>query len=324
MKNNIDGLTSNLEAPVNISEEVVENKTKTFLKNWGVWIALWIIFILFVSWLILSTSAEDKQIIKDKNLIQNIDTANKISYDLIKLRQDTINKAQEDINKENSIIELRNKEKEKAKNRIEKAINKYNPLGWLLPKTYADDTEIPKDLKVSKWKIRVYKTSNNNLINASLEWNNRWHLITVYDRQIEIMQHYWYSKTRILDLLALRSMECNLSNWKCKWLNNQDIWPFQINIIHTENYNKSLELWNDEEKLFKYQLKVANDLLNSYEKNFCWEKHFKAIWKTYNNEERFKCYARCFNWWPNRVSYAKRWLVQREIVKYFYNNNYKN
>lgn len=303
MKQNYNQLYIEEEQKETFLEKIMEYKKYLLYVTW--WIIL--IFVIIGN----SYSSEDKELIESK---------------------DNIKKYQEKLdsnNKENKELqELIKCNKEKLHNIVNskeyKECNKYNPLWWLLPKTYADDTKIPKDLKVSKWKIRVYKTSNNNLINASLEWNNRWHLVTVYDKQIKVMKKYWYSKTRILDLLALRSMECNLQNWKCKWLNNSDIWPFQINNIHTENYNKSLELWNNEEKLFEYQLKVANDLLNSYEKNFCWEKHFKAIWKTYNNEERFKCYARCFNWWYNRVSYAKRWLVQREIVKYFYNNDYKN
>jgi len=138
-KINIDGLTSNWEVPVNICEEVVENKTKRFLKEWYLWSVIWIITVLFITWFILSTSAEDKQLIRLKQLKQSNDIRIQKDFNTIKVIQEDI----ERIKKENEKIDWQ----------LHKIINKYNPLGWLLPKTYADEEQINDilDNKIKKF-----------------------------------------------------------------------------------------------------------------------------------------------------------------------------
>ena len=149
--------------------------------------------------------------------------------------------------------------------------------------------------------------------------------ITIFDKQIKTLQDLWYSDTRIIDLLAIRTMECNSYKWDCKWMYSSDIWSFQLNPIHKVEYKKSQELFNKKKwwELFIYQAKKANIMLDSYEKRFCSEKIFNEIWRTYNQDERFKCYARAYNWSSKKKSYAELALLKRQVVEKYYLDNYK-
>jgi len=141
--------------------------------------------------------------------------------------------------------------------------------------------------------------------------------VTVFDDQVKEMKARWYSKTKILDLLALKSMECNRYDWNCIGIKGRDIWPFQINNIHREQFKKSKVLLNNREwaKLFNYQLTYANWLVNSYDR-FCNQEAFQYVWKIYNNEERFKCIAKTYNWSPRyKYTYAKIGYKKRVMIK---------
>jgi len=113
--------------------------------------------------------------------------------------------------------------------------------------------------------------------------------VTVFDDQVKEMKARWYS----------------------------DIWPFQINNIHREQFKKSKVLLNNREwaKLFNYQLTYANWLVNSYDR-FCNQEAFQYVWKIYNNEERFKCIAKTYNWSPRyKYTYAKIGYKKRVMIK---------
>lgn len=147
----------------------------------------------------------------------------------------------------------------------------------------------------------------------------------VYGDQLEEMKARGLSNTRILDLLAIKWMECN-SYKGCIWRAWLDMWPFQINKVHTDVYNKSWQLWNAKEywKLFNYQLSFANSLIESYEKRFCGEHIFKKIWRKYTNERRFKCVAVSYNGHPRyKHTYKKIWWEKRKAISEFlFSNNY--
>lgn len=146
--------------------------------------------------------------------------------------------------------------------------------------------------------------------------------ITIFDNQIKTLKNLGYSNERIIDLLAIRSMECNSYKWDCKGLYSSDIGPFQINHIHKKEYKKSKQLFNEEKwgELFIYQAKIANWLLDSYEKRFCSEKIFKEIWKPYDNNERFVCYARVYNWSEKKKSYWELAKLKRVVVEKYFNS----
>jgi hypothetical protein len=126
-----------------------------------------------------------------------------------------------------------------------------------------------------------------------------------------------YSNTRILDLLALKSMECN-SYTSCVWMGWNDIWPFQINKIHKEQYSHSLSLHKQKEfaKLYLYQLSYANGLVDSYMTRFCDIKRAKT------NENRFKCVAVSYNGHPRyKHTYKKIWWLKRQMISdYLFSN----
>jgi len=146
--------------------------------------------------------------------------------------------------------------------------------------------------------------------------------ITIFNSQIKWLQNLGYSNERIIDLLTIRSMECNSYKWDCRGLYSSDIWPFQINPIHKKEYEKSVKLFNKENwgELFIYQAKIANWLLDSYENRFCSEKIFKEIWKFYNNNERFACYARAYNWSKKKQSYWELAKQKRIVVEKYFNS----
>lgn len=141
--------------------------------------------------------------------------------------------------------------------------------------------------------------------------------IIVYDKQIDTLVWLWYDNRRIIDLLSLKAMECNSYKWDCIGTYNPDIWHFQVNSIHKEVYKESRKLFKAEKwwELFLYQAQFANWLLNWYEKRLCGQDEFESIWKTYNNEERFKCYARAYNWWAKKKSYWELAWIKRTYIR---------
>ena len=147
-----------------------------------------------------------------------------------------------------------------------------------------------------------------------------WQEITVYKSQVENLYNRGYDNTRILDILALKSMECHKYNWNCEWIRFQDYWPFQINkSAHPEAFAKSLVLRDQKNWawLFNYQIDYVNkEIIDVAMNRFCSEDIFKQVNLTYNNEKRFKCVAVTYNGSPRyKLTYAKLGWKKREIIK---------
>lgn len=187
--------------------------------------------------------------------------------------------------------------------RIRKTLNIYKFIAFLLI-----------------WSTLMWFMINNtkaNLETSIKVWNYN-QAITVYDKQVKEMISRWYSKTKILDLLAIKSMECNRYDWLCYWRNNNDVWPFQINKIHREQYNHSLYLMKKNKlwALFLYQLDYASKLYDSYNERFCWPHIFDTIFRVYTNERHYKCIAVSYNWHPKlKYFYAYAGWKKREVIK---------
>jgi len=159
---------------------------------------------------------------------------------------------------------------------------------------------------------------------SNIKWNWRELGLSIYGSQLEEMKKRGYSNTRILDLLSIKSQECN-NYTSCVWIAGRDIWPFQINQIHKEQFSLSYKLHNEEKfgELFLSQLTFANWLIQIYEDRFCGEEIFKEIWKVYSNKARLKCVAVSYNWWPDRVNYShKVWLKREVIADYLFSNGF--
>ena len=147
--------------------------------------------------------------------------------------------------------------------------------------------------------------------------------VTVWDKNVKEMQDLWYSKTRILDLLAIQSIECNLENWNCK--SKSDCWPFQINQIHRKEYNLCKRLLKEERysELYTIQLKFTNDLIESAESSSCSQYSFNKIKRERTTEERVKCIWRFYNWSKTKKTYWEILYKKREMIKVYYNNFWK-
>lgn len=154
---------------------------------------------------------------------------------------------------------------------------------------------------------------------TTIKWWKYNQAVTIYAKQFEEMKARGYSNTRILDLLALKSMECNKYT-SCVWYNWNDLWPFQINKIHKEQYNKSVELHNQKRywELFSYQLSYADSLVQSYMDRYCDWKWSKT------NKNRFYCVAVSYNWHPRyKHTYKKIGWEKRKIISdYLFSNWY--
>lgn len=147
-------------------------------------------------------------------------------------------------------------------------------------------------------------------------WRNL-QAVTGYKTQVVEMVKRGYSPTRILDLLALKSMECNRWDGRCIGLNEADLWPFQINRIHKEQYNHSKYLMDSYLlwELYLFQLTYANKLVNSYGNRYCWAHIFAQIGRTYTNERRFKCVAVSYNGSPRyKKTYAFLGWKKRQMI----------
>lgn len=149
-----------------------------------------------------------------------------------------------------------------------------------------------------------------------LKWNNRTYAVQVWWDRIETMRNLGYSETRILDLLAIMNMECWSYKWNC--FNWNDIWPMQINKIHKIQYNKSWEFYNKQDwaGLFIYQVKYANQLVQSYEDRFCGIHIFEQIGRKYTNQRRWNCVWKSYNGHPQyKFAYMQLGWERREIIK---------
>lgn len=169
------------------------------------------------------------------------------------------------------------------------------------------------------WWAKVYAYTDQ----VTMYWGSK--LVTVYDDQVKEMINRGYSKTKILDLLTLRTMECNRYDGLCYWIKNRDLGFFQINIIHIEQYRKSLKLMKQRKswELFLYQLDYASKLYDSYQDRFCWQHIYKQIGKTYTNKRHFTCIAYSYNGSPRyKYAYAKIGWLKRLKVKEYLKNNY--
>jgi len=154
-------------------------------------------------------------------------------------------------------------------------------------------------------------------LHTSVRWWKYNQAVTVYKPQVQEMIARWYSRTRILDILGLKNMECHQYNGDCVGMNFADYWPFQINRIHKEIFDNSLKYRQSEDRswLFRYQLTYANELVESYDARFCWEHIFKQIGRTYTNENRFKCVAVSYNGSPRyKHTYKKIAWLKRQII----------
>jgi len=157
--------------------------------------------------------------------------------------------------------------------------------------------------------------NNSNAVKTTIKRNNRTYSVQIFRDRVSTMRHLWYSPTRILDLLAIMNMECGSYKWDC--FNWNDIWPMQINKIHKEQYNKSWEFYNNKDwgGLFTYQLKYANQLLDSYEKRFCSADIFKQVGKTYTNKARWECIWKSYNGhFRHKYAYVKLWWLRRQTI----------
>lgn len=142
---------------------------------------------------------------------------------------------------------------------------------------------------------------------SEIKWGKYKQPVQVFDTQVNEMIKRWYKLTRILDLLTIKTMECNRYDWKC--FNWNDVWHFQINKIHKLQYIKSHELFYNSWELYKYQLSYANELVESYMDRFC---DWKRAW---DNETRFKCIAKSYNWHPRyKQTYADLWWAKRKLI----------
>lgn len=168
---------------------------------------------------------------------------------------------------------------------------------------------------------KEYKRVNANYYNEVKFWQYN-QAIIVYDKQYEELKKMWFSKDLIINLLTLKAMECNSYKGDCIWLYGPDIWHYQINSIHKKEYKKSYELYNKKQwwELFVYQSKFAKWLVESYLKNNCSEKSFKKAKKLYNEDEKFKCIARNYNWSSKKISYSNLALIKKNFITWYLEN----
>jgi len=181
----------------------------------------------------------------------------------------------------------------------------------LLKKYNCDKEKISNNiLKIKKWKYNDYTDI--------ISYNNRKYPVKLWkNRTKKIIEKYWTDKEKVLDLLTIMTLECNKENGLC--FNWNDIWPFQINKVHREWYNKSYNLYIKKKAtdLFNYQLEKASELLDSYNKNYCKPEYIKKYgkWETYA-KKRWRCIAFHYNWHPKyKFAYNKLWWEKRTIIK---------
>lgn len=197
-------------------------------------------------------------------------------------------------------------------------------LSFALLSSQTSEAEEKKVFSFNSWAIDLVTSVNYN-------WGAK--ALHAYKSQIDYaINNTDLTATEVLDIFWIKSQECNRYDWLCEGFWGWDFWPFQINIIHSEQYYKSRELasnW-DLAWLFSYQLNYATQLIRSYKDRFCGEDIFFLIGKTYTNEKRFKCTAVSYNGHPRykhtfaEITWLKRqiiseWLVNNSNFKEFYN-----
>ena len=196
---------------------------------------------------------------------------------------------------------------------------------------YMSNTKDQKEL-LKKYNCNIDKISNNilkikkgnyNDYTDIVNYNNRKYSVNLWkERTQKIIEKYWKDQEKVLDLLTIMTLECNKKDWLC--FNWNDIWPFQINKIHKEWYNKSYQLYLNKKsnELFDYQLEKASELLDSYNKNLCKPEYIKKywVWDTYN-KKRWRCIAFNYNGHPkykfayNKLGWKKRMIIKKYLIQ---------
>ena len=252
------------------------------------------------------------------------------------------------VTEEENLKEFENRKKLLAFKKAEKKRVMTNLLGIILPLSALFILFISV---MGNNEANAYTVKKEPLTNVLLHSNTKtftgtfkavetklsWQAVTVHGAQLEEMKARKYDNTRILDLLMAKSMECHQYDWNCIWFLRDkkwriieprkiiDYWPFQINRIHTKQFNESLVYKSNKDwwGLFKYQLNYANKLIQSYEDRYCGQHIFEEIGRTYTNERRAKCVYSSYNWSKNKDYYAKiAWEKRKIISDYLFTNNY--
>lgn len=136
--------------------------------------------------------------------------------------------------------------------------------------------------------------------------------VNVFDREVKVMINRDYTPTMIIDLLTIRAMECDDKDWLCIW-KTHDIWHFQINQIHKKDYKTSKKLyWTN--KLFRFQLSFAYSLVDNANKKYCYPLK--------DNNKRFKCVAKTYNWWWSKIYPALALIKRKQVKEYLKSQKY--
>jgi len=80
-----------------------------------------------------------------------------------------------------------------------------------------------------------------------------------------------WSKTKVIDILTLRTLECNRYDGLCYGIKNRDLGFFQINNIYKKAYKHSLLLIQQRKsaELFLYQLDFVSDMYDRLDRDYC-------------------------------------------------------
>jgi len=187
--------------------------------------------------------------------------------------------------------------------------------------TYWEQEKSLEDLQ-----LEASLTDNQEILGYfTLHWRS-YALYTIPHWKNNIMDKYWLnSRQKIHYHIINTSLECSREDWFCKWGGWADVWPFQINQIHkNEWYYQSINMINEwkQNELYEYQLKWTIDRME----------RFKNKWQcSWTETEVYKCMLVRHNWntkynatyWQFRYFYAAKWLTAKSTYLSIIQEKYK-
>lgn len=140
-------------------------------------------------------------------------------------------------------------------------------------------------------------------------------VFTIPQWKYNILQEFNLSDDEKLTYIIINNIECWREDWFClsPWKGN--VWPFQINFIHTDSYWHSRKLLDEgkKEELYRHQLSWTIERTNRGKKGICkntfWDSQLSCLLKfhNWNNKE-------VSDWVKFKDIYAAKGVVFKSLI----------
>jgi len=246
----------------------------------------------------------------------DVSDINNISIEQGNITQPTTTKEEERKEKEVEVKEVT--QKTKTNTEIKEKINTPSPS---IKKEEPKKEIINKEPVSFSEPVPITEDDNNylkNIVTMNQEvlttyWKSN--VFTIPNWKYDILEEFNLSDDEKLVYIVINNIECGKEDWFCLSWGKWNVWPFQINYIHTDSYwhsRKLIDEWKKEE-LYRYQLGWTIERTNRGKNWVC---------KNTYGDSLLKCLLKFHNWNNTEVSewvkfkdiYASKWVEFKKLI----------